>query len=80
MFSAQYTMIGDEVIAVWEDWFDESELCVVEPLVRCRDCKYWIDNLTEDNDDEDYSGCRWDWERRIPKADDYCSMGERKDQ
>ena len=47
-------------------------------LVRCKECKYFIDNLTEDDTDEAYDSCRWDWSRKIPTADDYCSYGERE--
>ena len=47
-------------------------------IVRCRECKYFIDNLTEDDTDEAYDSCRWDWSRKIPTADDFCSYGERE--
>lgn len=46
-------------------------------IVRCRDCKYFIDNLTEDDTDETYDSCRWDWSKK-PTADDFCSYGERE--
>ena len=45
-------------------------------IVRCKDCKWWVDNLTENDDDEAYDSCRWDWSRKIPTADDFCSYGE----
>ena len=48
-------------------------------IVRCKECKYFIDNLTEDDTDEAYDSCRWDWSRKIPTADDFCSYGERKE-
>ena len=48
-------------------------------IVRCKECKYFIDNLTENDADEAYDACRWDWGRRIPKPDDFCSYGERKE-
>ena len=47
-------------------------------IVRCKECKYFIDNLTENDTDETYDACRWDWKRCIPKADDFCSYGERE--
>ena len=50
----------------------------VRDLVRCVECKYFIDNLTEDDTDEAYDSCRWDWSRKIPTADDFCSYGERE--
>ena len=68
-------MIGDEVIAIWEDWFDESELCVVEPLVRCADCKYEhqcrkaVEHITYEPSSVTIGY----------KVVEYCSYGERKD-
>ena len=47
-------------------------------IVRCQDCKYWIDNLTEDDTDEAYGECCFDWDIKMPKADDFCSYGERE--
>ena len=47
-------------------------------IVRCKECKYFIDNLTENDADETYDACRWDWKRCIPRADDFCSYGERE--
>ena len=52
----------------------------VMDLVRCKDCKYFIDNLTENDTDETYDACRWNWKRRIPKPDDFCSYGEVRDE
>ena len=49
-----------------------------ERIVRCKECKYFIDNLTESDTDETYDACRWDWKKCIPKADDFCSYGERE--
>ena len=71
-------MIGEEVIAVYGDAGDGEELFEVQKLVRCKECKYFIDNLTEDDADEAYDACRWDWKKCIPKADDFCSYGERE--
>ena len=48
-------------------------------IVRCKECKYFIDNLTEDDTDEAYDSCRWDWSRKIPTADDFCNYGERSE-
>ena len=73
-------MIGEEVIAVYGDAGDGEELFEVQKLVRCKECKYFIDNLTEDDADEAYDACRWDWKKRIPKPDDFCSYGEREDE
>ena len=47
-------------------------------LVRCKECKYFIDNLTDDDADEAYGECCFDWDIKMPKADDYCSYGERE--
>ena len=45
----------------------------VEPLVRCKDCKYWQDN----NDGYPHEECRWG-HGETPDANDFCSYGERK--
>ena len=47
-------------------------------IVRCKECKYFIDNLTEDDTDEAYGECCFDWDIKMPKANDYCSYGERE--
>ena len=50
-----------------------------EPVVRCKDCKWFADN----NDGEWY-GCQMFYVVQVtpedaPKPDDFCSYGERKD-
>ena len=47
-------------------------------IVRCKECRYFIDNLTEDDTDEAYGECCFDWDIKMPKADDFCSYGERE--
>lgn len=56
-----------------------EEFEYVQDIVRCKECKWWIDNLTENDDDEAYDSCRWDWSRKIPTADDFCNYGERRE-
>ena len=48
-------------------------------IVFCKECKYFIDNLTEDDTDEVYGECCFDWDIKMPKADDFCSYGEHKE-
>ena len=43
-----------------------------EPVVHCKDCKYWQDN----NDGYPHEECRWG-HGETPDADDFCSYGER---
>lgn len=45
-------------------------------IVRCKECRYWIDNISEDSTDDE---CRWRSEE-APNADDFCSYGERAEQ
>ena len=45
-------------------------------VVRCKDCKYWIDNSFED--DDLFRECRWR-DAETTDADDFCSYGERKE-
>ena len=47
-------------------------------IVRCRECRYFIDNLTEDDTDEAYGECCFDWDIKMPTAEDFCSRGERE--
>ena len=46
----------------------------VEPVVRCKDCKYWQDN----NDGYPHEECRWG-HGETPDANDFCSYGEQKE-
>ena len=64
-------------------WFDAVSVNNIDSapsidIVRCKECKYFIDNLTENDTDETYDACRWDWKKSIPKPDDFCSRGERE--
>jgi hypothetical protein len=43
-------------------------------IVRCGECKYWQDN----NGGYPHPDCRW-VRIETPDADDYCSLGERKE-
>ena len=44
------------------------------PVVRCKDCKYWLDN----NDGYPHEECRWG-HGETPDTNDFCSYGVRKD-
>ena len=49
---------------------------VIGELVRCKECRWWVGNISEDDgiyEDE----CKWITEE-APNANDYCSYGERK--
>ena len=43
-----------------------------EPIIHCKDCKYWQDN----NNGYPVTDCRWNKDE-TPDADDYCSYAER---
>lgn len=45
-------------------------------VVRCKDCRYYWGNLSEDDTDEMYGECRWDNDE-MPNDDDFCSYGKR---
>lgn len=47
-------------------------------LVRCKDCKWWLGNLTDDDALITDGECCFDWDIKMPQADDYCSYGERE--
>lgn len=46
-----------------------------QELIRCKDCKYWQDN----NGGYPTYECKWRTDE-TPDADDFCSMGERKEE
>ena len=43
-------------------------------IVRCGECRWWLKNLTEDDEDEAYLHCPIE----DGSADDFCSYGERE--
>ena len=45
-------------------------------IVRCKECKWWVVAMDENNTDEDYLKCNMD---KWTDADDFCSYGERKE-
>lgn len=62
-----------------EEAINTAPAADVAPVVRCKDCKWFVDN----NGGEWY-GCKMFQVVRItpedaPKPDDFCSYGERKD-
>ena len=65
----------------WEDVMEEFPTLDAVPVVRCRDCKWWV---KEGNDSFGYAMfCDHDCSlggQGIKKPDDYCSYGERKEQ
>lgn len=55
----------------------DYEVVQSEPYIDicfCRECKYWQDN----NGGYPHPDCRW-VRIETPDADDYCSLGERKE-
>lgn len=56
----------------------ENANCDCVDVVRCKDCRYYWGNLSEDDTDEMYGECRWDSDE-MPNADDFCSYGERQE-
>ena len=71
----------EEAICEWfegDDWQYESGWSKVQPLIRCKDCKYKDDGIDEDGipflkclNGRSYGGTR---------INDYCSWAERKEQ
>ena len=59
--------------------YDYDEICAMPflDIVRCKDCRYWIGELTEDQEDAFVDECRWRTDEQ-PNSDDFCSYGERK--
>ena len=44
-------------------------------IVRCKEYKWWVVAMDENNTDEDYLKCNMD---KWTDADDFCSYGERE--
>jgi len=61
----------DDVVA----YIDGSPTVEGESVVRCKECKWWIVAMDENNADEDYLKCNMD---KWTNADDFCSYGERE--
>ena len=76
--SAIEAIMSDPPDAHYQSWYaekiNEIPAADVEPLVRCKDCKYWQDN----NDGYPHEECRWG-HGETPDANDFCSYGERKE-
>ena len=58
--------------------FAEKKRDDLVSVVRCKDCRFYWGNLSEDDTDEMYGECRWDSDE-MPNADDFCSYGERRE-
>lgn len=56
-------------------WKDITEAPSID-IVRCKECRWWLKNLTEDDEDEAYLHCPIE----DGKPDDFCSYGERAEQ
>lgn len=65
-------MIGEEVIAIWDDGIDGAELYEVHKLVRCKECKYCVSGQCWKADGLDKLDGN-------VTEDDFCSRGERKE-
>lgn len=74
----EYCIDGDTNAGYWysimgiDDCIDNAPTIDAEPVVHCRDCKYWQDN----NGGYPHEECRWGKEE-TPDGDDFCSYGER---
>ena len=80
-FDKAADMAIEALSAEYEDYEHATLVDIKEPLkvlvVRCKDCRFYWGNLSEDDTDEMYGECRWDSDE-MPNADDYCSYGERR--
>lgn len=62
------------MVGVLEEEIDNAPTIDAEPVVRCKDCKYWQDN----NGGYPHEECRWGKEE-TPDETDFCSYGERRE-
>lgn len=76
--SAIEAIMSDPPDAHYQSWYaekiNEIPAADVEPLARCKDCKYLQDN----NYGYPHEECRWG-NGETPDANDFCSYGERKE-
>ena len=70
-------MIGEEVIAVWDDGIDGAELFEVAELVRCRDCKHVTYKINPVRTQDVFYACPYSEIQH--DGDFYCAYGERID-
>jgi len=54
--------------------FDAIPTVDYVPIVRCKDCRYWINN----NGGDLLEDCRFWGDDKTPDESDFCSYGERK--
>ena len=70
-------MSKEAIIKLTSDHIKVKGAEYVQDLVRCQDCKFWIDNCDEDSDL--FRECRWR-DDETTDADDFCSYGEVRDE
>lgn len=74
--SAETTGALDDAIAKYvADGLMELPSADAVEVVRCKDCKWWKDNIGYYS----VSFCPWDEDIGVPDADDFCSYGERRE-
>jgi len=59
-------------------YIDSAPTIEAVSVVRCKECKYWIGHIADDDGFDGEDECRWR-DSEAPNADDYCSYGERKE-
>ena len=71
----------EEAICKWfegDDWQYESGWEKVQPLTRCKDCKWYKTNYSWDG--KEHRVCVIEPYEPVRKADDFCSRAERKEE
>lgn len=59
---------------------DEAPTVDAVEVVRCKDCKHWLQRSAEVYRPVGIEGCACDSWIRITQENDFCSRGERKDE
>lgn len=67
-------IVGEEAYITQKDVIDEMPTVDAEPIIRCKECKYFMCGNGCILQAVDYS-----WEEQM-YANDFCSRGERKDE
>ena len=67
-----------ELVLSATEAIDAIKVAPTIDIVFCRECKYWIGHLADDDSFDGEDECRWR-DSESPNADDFCSYGSRSE-
>lgn len=75
---ANNTLLSHTLIAVSEEIIDKVEVSDVQPVVRCKDCKYRIERHYEDIGEKIYIKYECKFTKYSMSDEGFCSFGAKK--